>query len=61
MIDADSRGALWVLVTIYSRLLDEIAEAEYDVFSRRAYVPRNTKILILALGAIKSLGSRVLK
>jgi len=61
MIDADSRGALWVLVTIYSRLLDVIADADYNVFARRAYVPRNTKILILALGAIKSLGSRVLK
>ncbi len=61
MIDADSRGALWVLVTIYSRLLDVIADADYNVFARRAYVPRNTKILILALGAIRSLGSRVLR
>lgn len=61
MIDADSRGALWVLVTIYSRLLGVIEEADYNVFRRRAFVPRNTKILILALGAIRSLGSRVLQ
>ncbi len=61
MIDADSRGALWVLVTIYSRLLDVIAEADYNVFRRRAFVPRNTKILILALGAIRSFGGRLLK
>lgn len=60
MIDKDSRAALWVLVTIYRLLLKRIADADYDVFSHRAAVPRNTKILILAQGAAKSLGNRVL-
>ena len=60
LIDKDSRAALWVLVTIYRGLLRRIAAAGYDVFSQRASVPRKKKILILAQGAVKSLGNRVL-
>ena len=60
LIDKDSRAALWVLVTIYRGLLRRIAAAGYDVFSHRASVPRKKKILILAQGAVKSLGHRVL-
>ena len=60
LIDKDSRAALWVLVTIYRGLLRRIADAEYDVFTHRASVPRKKKIFILAQGAVKSLGNRVL-
>ena len=31
LIDEDSRAALWVLVEIYSRLLEKIADRNYDV------------------------------
>jgi phytoene synthase len=58
LIDADSRGALWVLVEIYSGLLKKIDEREGDVFSMRVSVPTRQKILALARGAAMSLGAR---
>ncbi len=60
LIDKDSRAALWVLVTIYRGVLQRIVDADYDVFTHRAFVPRNTKFLILAQGAVKAFGNRVL-
>ncbi len=50
LIDADSRAALWVLVKIYRRLLERIAGARYEVFSRRIGVPAFEKIWILLCG-----------
>lgn len=35
LIHRRSRPSLWALITIYSRLLDRIERANYDVFSRR--------------------------
>jgi phytoene synthase len=55
MVDADSRGALWVLVTIYSKLLQEIDHRRGDVFSERVSVSTRSKLLILARGAAMSL------
>jgi phytoene synthase len=60
LIDRDSRAALWVLVTIYRGLLRRIAAADYDVFSHRASVPRAVKILVLAQGAAKAFGNRLI-
>lgn len=50
LISQDSRAALWVLVTIYRRLLDHIEGAEYQVFSARVKVPTAEKLWILARG-----------
>jgi 15-cis-phytoene synthase len=50
LIDAQSRPALWVLVSIYHRLLERIRQADYDVFSRRARVPLVQKLGILTVG-----------
>lgn len=61
MIDADSRGALWVLVAIYHRLLGKIGDAGSDVFSARISVPTTEKLWILARGAAMSLGNRIVK
>ena len=36
LIDRDSRAAMWVLVTIYHRLLARIAAHRMDVFTQRA-------------------------
>jgi phytoene synthase len=58
LIDADSRGALWVLVEIYSGLLRKIDEREGDVFSARVSVPTRQKILALVRGAAMSFGAR---
>jgi phytoene synthase len=59
MIDADSRAALWVLVTIYHSLLKKIDRSGYDVFSQRISVATPKKLGILAQGTVKSLGKKV--
>ncbi|MGA3008393.1 MAG: phytoene/squalene synthase family protein, partial [Opitutaceae bacterium] len=53
LIDRESRPALWVMVSIYHRLLKRIHRADYDVFSRRARVPLTQKLGILALGQVR--------
>jgi phytoene synthase len=50
LIDADSRAALWVLVTIYHELLLRIGRLDGDVFSERAKVPTAAKIWVLMRG-----------
>ena len=59
LIDADSRAALWVLVTIYHGLLRRIERHGYQVFHERISVPTSKKLRILTQGAIMSLGNRV--
>jgi phytoene synthase len=59
LIDADSRAALWVLVTIYRGLLERIASKNYDVFSERVSVPTSAKLIILGRGALMALRNRV--
>jgi phytoene synthase len=58
LIDADSRPALWVLITIYNRLLLKIKGLRYDVFSRRVSVPAYEKLAILGWGMVRTLGGR---
>jgi phytoene synthase len=50
LIDAESRPALNVLVSIYHDLLRRIEKADYDVFSERASVPTVQKLAILSVG-----------
>ena len=52
-ISEDSQPALWVLVTIYRRLLEKIAEKQYDVFTAKVSLKRREKIRILLKGFIK--------
>ena len=59
LIDADSRAALWVLVTIYRTLLDRIEDKSYDVFTRRVRVGTLTKIWILLRGVLRAVFSRI--
>jgi phytoene synthase len=59
LIDADSRAALWVLVTIYHRLLLKISQADGDVFSQRISVSTPAKMAVLAQGAVMALRNRV--
>jgi phytoene synthase len=60
LIDADSRAALWVLVTIYHGLLQRIERSSYEVFRERISVPTPEKLWILAQGAAMALTNRVL-
>jgi phytoene synthase len=50
MVHRDSRAALWALCEIYSRLLREIADRDYDVLPAkiRLSAPRKVSILLLA-------------
>ncbi|MEO6965062.1 MAG: phytoene/squalene synthase family protein [Acidobacteriaceae bacterium] len=50
LIAADSRAALWVLVTIYRRVLERIESAQFQVFSERVKVPTLEKTWILLRG-----------
>jgi phytoene synthase len=59
LIDADSRAALWVLVTIYHGLLGKISKANSDVFTQRISVSTPAKLTILAQGAVMTLRNRV--
>ena len=52
LIHPDSRAALWVLVTIYHRLLLRIEAADYDVFSERISVPTYEKVGLLFQGIV---------
>jgi phytoene synthase len=58
LIDADSRPALWVLITIYRRLLLKIKGKGYNVFSARVSVPTYEKLAILGWGTLRTLGGR---
>jgi 15-cis-phytoene synthase len=53
LIAADSRPAMWVLITIYYRLLQHIERRNYDVFSSRVSVPTSEKLWILAQGLVR--------
>ena len=50
LIHEDSRGALWVLVEIYSRLLRKITERNYDVFTERVSLSFWEKLKVLSRG-----------
>jgi phytoene synthase len=52
LISPDSRPALWVLMTIYHRLLTRIEQSNYDVFSTRITVPTWQKLAILTRGLL---------
>ena len=54
-IDHDSRPAIWVLVTIYSRLLEKIAKQEYNVFGEKVRLTTSEKLKVLAKGFAKRL------
>jgi phytoene synthase len=55
LIDEDSQPALWVLVTIYRRLLDKITDREYDVFSGKISLTVREKMTVLGRGFLKRL------
>ncbi|HWG48533.1 MAG TPA: phytoene/squalene synthase family protein [Candidatus Acidoferrales bacterium] len=52
LVHEDSRGALWVLVEIYSRLLKKIVERNYDVFTERVALSTWEKLRVLARGFV---------
>ena len=55
LIDEDSQPALWILVSIYRRLLEKIADRKYDVFSKKIKLTVREKVVILGKGLLKRL------
>ncbi|HEY1524883.1 MAG TPA: phytoene/squalene synthase family protein [Candidatus Angelobacter sp.] len=50
LIEEDSRAALWVLVEIYSRLLQKITDRRYDVLTERVRLTLWEKLKVLSRG-----------
>jgi len=55
LIDEDSQPGLWVLVTIYRKLLEKIAARQYDVFSKKISLTTVEKLIVLWKGFLKRL------
>ena len=55
LVNEDSQPALWVLITIYRRLLEKIASNQYDVFSERVRLTVREKLTVLGKGILKRL------
>jgi phytoene synthase len=58
LLDADSRPAMRVLVTIYRELLEKIAARPEQVFAGRVSVPTSRKLAILWRGLVGSMLAR---
>jgi len=54
-VDDDSRPALWTLVEIYSRLLEKIAKADYNVFGDKVRLTTSEKLKVLGKGFARRL------
>jgi phytoene synthase len=61
LIDRDSRAALWVLVTIYHRLLARIAARKMEVFGERVALSTAEKLAVLARGATMAAWNRLVE
>jgi squalene synthase HpnC/squalene synthase HpnD len=48
LVDADSRGALWLLVHTYSALLKRIELLDFAVFGERVRLPKAEKMMFIA-------------
>ena len=55
LVHEDSQPALWVLVTIYRRLLEKIAANGFDVFGGRVRLSVPEKLTVLGQGIVKRL------
>jgi phytoene synthase len=55
LVDEDSQPALWVLVTIYQRLLEKIMLRQYNVFGEKIRLTVAEKLTILGKGFLKRL------
>jgi len=59
LLDSDARPSMNVLVRIYHRLLDRIAQNPAAVFTQRVSVPTSHKLAILFLGILQSFKARI--
>lgn len=50
----DARWPVWTALMLYRKILDVIVENDYDVFNRRAFVPKGRKFLCLPQALIRA-------
>ena len=55
LVNEDSQPALWVLVTIYQRLLGKITQRQYDVYAEKVRLTTFEKLSVLVKGFLKRL------
>jgi 15-cis-phytoene synthase len=55
LVNEDSQPALWVLITIYRRLLEKIASSQYEVFGERVRLSVREKLSVMGKGILKRL------
>ena len=55
LVDEDSQPALWVLVTIYQRLLEKIGSRQFNVWGEKVRLPVREKLIILCKGFLQRL------
>jgi len=53
LVNEDSQPGLWVLISIYRRLLEKIASRQYDVFTERVSLSFREKLTVLGKGYVK--------
>ncbi|CAM8967703.1 unnamed protein product [Rhodiola kirilowii] len=59
-LDKDSRWPVWSSLILYRQILDAIEANDYDNLTKRAYVGRTQKFLMLPLAYTRTLSSRTL-
>ena len=53
-LSGDSRWPVWAASMLYYRILDAIERNDYDVFSKRAFVPKTKKLLYLPVAWLRA-------
>jgi 15-cis-phytoene synthase len=53
-LSADSRLPVWAALMLYQGILGAIEQNDYDVFTKRAYVPKVKKILTLPIAFLRA-------
>ncbi|HEY9725445.1 MAG TPA: phytoene synthase [Chroococcales cyanobacterium] len=53
-LSADARWPVWASLMLYQGILDVIERNQYDVFSKRAYVPKPQKLLALPVAWLRA-------
>jgi phytoene synthase len=58
LVDPTSRDCLRTASTLYAGILDQVERADYDVFGRRAVVPRRRRASVGAAGVLRARQAR---
>lgn len=54
LLSRDSRWPVWAALMLYQGILDVIERNQYDVFNKRAYVPKPKKLLSLPIAWLRA-------